>query len=184
MTTLRTKVEKDAEINVAEKQPKRNEPGLTVQSLPFDVEMEDIEDIHENLIPDHLKNAATQTDLSCNSILPPEPLHKNMRSSDFDEAFFSGDDDKVKFHTGLPSFEILQKVFSFVESHVDRRRTVVSKFQECCMVLVKLRLAVPHLDLAYRLKISTSSVSRILIAWLTVMDIRFTPLIKWPSRDA
>ena len=81
-------VEKDAEINVAEKQPKRNEPGLTVQSLPFDVEMEDIEDIHENLIPDHLKNAASQTDLSCNSILPPEPLHKNMRSSDFDEAFF------------------------------------------------------------------------------------------------
>ena len=51
------------------------------------------------------------------------------------------------------------------------------------MVLVKLRLAVPHLDLAYRLKISTSSVSRILIAWLTVMDIRLTPLIKWPSRD-
>ena len=176
-------VEKDVEINVVEKQPKRNEPGLTVQSLPFDVEMEDIEDIHESLIPDHLKNAASQTDLSCNSILPPEPLHKNMRSSDFDKAFFSGDDDKVKFYTGLPSFEILQKVFSFVKSHVDKRRTLVSKFQEFCMVLVKLRLAVPHLDLAYRLKISTSSVSRILIAWLTVMDIRLTPLIKWPSRD-
>ena len=82
-------VEKDTEINVAEKQPKHNEPGLTVQSLPFDVEMEDIEDIHENLsLPDHLKNAASQTDLSCNSMLAPEPLHQNMRSSDFDEAFF------------------------------------------------------------------------------------------------
>ena len=97
--------------------------------------------------------------------------------------FFSGDDDKVKFYTGLPSFEILQKVFSFVESHVDRRPTLLSKFQEFCMVLVKLRLAVPHLDLAYRLKISIPSVSHILMAWLTVMDIRLTPLIKWPSRD-
>lgn len=106
-------VETDAEINVVEKQPKRNEPGLTVQSLPFDVEMEDIEDIHENL-PDHLKNAASQTELSCNSILPPEPSHQNMRFSDFDEALFSGDDDKVKFYTGLLSFEILQKVISFV----------------------------------------------------------------------
>ena len=61
-------VENDADINVAKKQPKRNDPGLTVHSLPFDEEIKDIEGIHENLIPDHLKNAAKQTDLSCNSI--------------------------------------------------------------------------------------------------------------------
>ena len=87
-----------------------------------------------------------------------------MRSSDFED-LFSGNDDKAKFYTRLPSFEILQKVFSFVESHVHRRRTFLSKFQEFCIVLVKLRLAVPHLDLAYRLKISTSYVSCILIAY-------------------
>ena len=75
-------VEKDAEINVAEKQPEHNEPGLTVQSLPFDVEMEDIEDIYENLsLPDHLKNAASQTVLSCNSILVPEPVYAGVRPS-------------------------------------------------------------------------------------------------------
>jgi hypothetical protein len=51
------------------------------------------------------------------------------------------------------------------------------------MVLVKLRLAVPHLDLAYRLKISSSMVSRILFTWLTVMDIRLGPLVKWPDSD-
>jgi hypothetical protein len=60
---------------------------------------------------------------------------------------------------GLPSFEILQKVFSFVEPQVDRHLKVLSTFQEFAMVLVKLRLAVPHLDLAYRLKISSSMVS-------------------------
>lgn len=178
-------LERDAEINAAEKQQKLDEPGLSVKSLPFDLmdeEMADIEDIPEYL-PEHLRHAVTQTELSCNSMLQPEPLHQNMQSSDFNEAFFSGDDDKVKFYTGLPSFEVLQKVFSFVEAHVDRRRAVLCKFQEFCMVLVKLRLAVPHLDLAYRLKISSSSVSRILVTWLTVMDIRLSPLIKWPSRD-
>ena len=51
------------------------------------------------------------------------------------------------------------------------------------MVLVKLRIAVPHLDLAYRLRISTSVVSRILSTWLTVMDVRLAPLVKWPGRD-
>ena len=79
-------------------------------------------------------------------------------SADFDEAFFAGNDEKVRFYTGLLSFEILQKVFSFVEPQVDRHLTVLSTFQEFAMVLVKLRLAVP-LDLAYRLKISSSMVS-------------------------
>ncbi|XP_022796275.1 uncharacterized protein LOC111334730 [Stylophora pistillata] len=185
--TERTKrmVEKDSEnsqISLAKKRLKHNEAGHSVQNISFDVEMADIEDISENL-PDNLRHAVTQTELSCNTVLSPEPIHQNLPSSDFDEAFFSGDDDKVKFYTGLPSFEILQTVFFFVASHVDRRRGVLTKFQEFCMVLVKLRLSVPHLDLAYRLKISTSSVSRILVTWITVMDIRLTPIIKWPSRD-
>ena len=173
------------EIDAAEKQQKFNEPGLSIKNLPFptmDEEMEDIEDIPETL-PKHLRHTVTQTELSYNSMLQPESLHQNTPSSDFNEAFFFGNDDKVKFYTGLPSFEILQKVFSFVEAHVDRRRTVLFKFQEFCMVLVKLRLAVPHLVLAYRLKISSSSVSRILVSWLTVMDLRLSPLIKWPSRE-
>ena len=51
------------------------------------------------------------------------------------------------------------------------------------MVLVKLRLAVPYLDLAYRLRISSSMVSRILSTWLTVMDVCLGPLVKWPERD-
>ena len=51
------------------------------------------------------------------------------------------------------------------------------------MVLVKLRLAVPHQDLTYRLGISCAVVSSILSTWLSVMDVRLSPLIKWPSRD-
>ena len=105
------------------------------------------------------------------------------RCSEFDEAFFSGNDDKVKFYTGLPSYEILLKVYSFVEGHVERHPQVLSKFQEFVMVLVKLRLAVPHLDLAYRLKIDVSMVSQIFSAWLTVMDSHLSPLIKWPDCD-
>ena len=51
------------------------------------------------------------------------------------------------------------------------------------MILIKLRLNVPHLDLAYRFNVSLSVVSRIFLVWMTVMDIRLTPLISWPDRE-
>ena len=189
-------LETDTAEMVTEKLKRVNEPGETVKCLPFDfcdAEMDDIEDIPESL-PDHLRNAITQTGSSTttvgtqtceshNSMLQPQPFLLNRQCSDFDEAFFADDDEKVKFYTGLPSCEILHKVFFFVEPHVNRRPLVLSKFQEFSMVLVKLRLAVPHLDLAYRLRISTSVVSRILSTWLTVMDVRLAPLVKWPGRD-
>ena len=86
-----------------------------------DAEMDDIEGIPESL-PDHLRNAITQTGSSTttvgtqtceshNSMLQPQPFLLNRQCSDFDEAFFANDDEKVKFYTGLPSCEILHKVF-------------------------------------------------------------------------
>ena len=39
--------------------------------------------------------------------------------------------------------------FSFVSPHVNRRSLSLSKFQEFVLVLIKLRLAVPHQDLLF-----------------------------------
>lgn len=140
--------------------------------MTMDAEVDDIEDIAQN-VPENVRNAMTQTEVSTTTVgIQTKEIQSKPCSPDFDEAFFAGNDEKVKFYTGLPSFEILQKVFSFVEPQVDRRPKVLSTFQKFAKVLVKLRLAVPHLDLAYRLKISSSMVSRILFTWLTVMDIR------------
>jgi hypothetical protein len=61
--------------------------------MTMDAEMDDIKDIADN------------------SMLQPESYFQSKPcSADFDEAFFAGSDEKVKFYTGLPSFEILQKV--------------------------------------------------------------------------
>lgn len=56
---------------------------------------------------------------------------------------------------------------------MDRHPVSLSKFQEFALVLVKLRLAVPHQDLAYCLGISCAGVSRIPAAWCIILDIRF-----------
>ena len=48
---------------------------------------------------------------------------------------------------------------------------------------MKLRLKVPHQDLAYRFGISQSAVSRTLAHWLLIMDVRLSPLIRWLERE-
>ena len=48
---------------------------------------------------------------------------------------------------------------------------------------MKLRINVPYQDLAYQFEISISTVSHIISEWLTVMDVRLSPLISWPERE-
>ena len=73
------------------------------------------------------------------------------KSTAFYRDFFEGDDEKVRFYTGLHSMEVLMKTFSFVSPHVNRRSLSLSKFHEFVLVLIKLRLVVSHQDLACRL---------------------------------
>ena len=46
-----------------------------------------------------------------------------------------------------------------------------------------LRLDVPFQDFAYGFDISLSTVSRIFLACMIVMDIRLSPLINWPEHE-
>ena len=101
----------------------------------------------------------------------------------FTEDYFAGDDENVRFYTGLPSFDILKTTFEFIKLFVTRRCLTLTLFQEFILVLMKLRLDVPFQDHAYRLEISLSTVSRIFLAWMIVMDIRLSPLINWPERE-
>ena len=96
---------------------------------------------------------------------------------------FFDSDSKVLFYTGLPSLEILNVVFEHVSPHVTRKTLSLDRFQEFVIVLMKLRLNMPLQDLAYRFKVSHSTVSRIFSSWLVVMDIRLFPLISWPERE-
>lgn len=57
-----------------------------------------------------------------------------QKSNVFEEDYFEGDQEKVRFYTGLPSLEILKKTFSFVSPRVTRRSLLLSKFQELVLL--------------------------------------------------
>ena len=60
--------------------------------------------------------------------------------------------EKVRFYTGLPSYDVLLIVFQHVAPHVPRRAKVLDSFQEFVMVLIKLRLNVPFQDFFFFIK--------------------------------
>ena len=122
-------------------------------------------------VPDGYSNAEAQTE-------DFEYVFVTPRYKAQTEEYFHSSE-KVRFYTGLPSYDVLLIVFEHVAPHVPCRATVVDTFQEFVMVLIKLQLNVPFQDLAYCLNISLSSVSRIFNSWIAV---RLSCSINWPDR--
>ena len=86
----------------------------------------------------------------------------------------------MKFYTGLASFNVLKTVF-IVDPPITTS-TKLSSFQEFVLTLMKVRLDSPLKDLAYRFRISVTTVSCIFVKWL---DVRLSScLIRWPDRDS
>lgn len=96
-----------------------------------------------------------------------------------DREFFKADE-RVRFYTGLPSYEILMVMFEQVAPHVNGRTQTLNKFQEFVVVLMKLRLNMSFEDLAYRFTVVMTKVSRIFSAWMVVMDAKLFSLVYWP----
>ena len=101
------------------------------------------------------QNAETQT-------TEFENIFKQAVLQPFTEENFADHDDRVRFYTGLPGFDVLKATFSFISPFVTGRSKNLSLFQEFIMVVMKLRLNVPLQDLAYRFGVSLSSLKNLL----------------------
>ncbi|XP_065671652.1 uncharacterized protein LOC136089529 [Hydra vulgaris] len=114
-------------------------------------------------------------------------VKKNKKlKNQIDEATFKliKDKKKVQFYTGLPDIHVFKHVFNLIENYVPANNaSTMTKLQEFCIVLMKLRLNLLEQDIAYRFGISKPTVSRIFEKWLLVMARRLSFLIKWPERD-
>lgn len=106
-----------------------------------------------------------------------------LTSKPFDQSYFRDDNTKVSFYTGLPTCKVPEATSIHVSPFVKCQTQSPTLFQEMIMVLMKLRLNVPHQDLGYRFGVSQSTVSRTFAHWLFIMDVRLSPLIRWPERE-
>ena len=188
--------EHEAARERAAKRRKLNESGQQVSKIDFAASSGEERLESESMtseIPDFQvqeppeKEATTQTE-------GPEQNEASSQTEEFDYMFrpagyqapdqeYFDSDAKVRFYTGLPSYEVLMVVFEHVSSHVSRKTQNLSRFQEFVMVLIKLRLNVPLQDLAYSFVVSVTTVSRIFSFWIVLMDVRLKFMISWPERE-
>ena len=113
---------------------------------------------------------------------------------------FEGNDDDIKFYTGLPSYDILLCLYRYLEPLLPylryrsskheqptrqllNRQRLLQPIDELFMVLVRLRLNLLEKDLSHRFNCSLSTVSRVCTAWLPFLSTQLYPLITWPSRE-
>lgn len=184
------------ELEVNAKAQKIDEPGETVEEITFthdevSTAMETMDE-HDVLLDLRQTTADAETQTVTEGIESQatatqteefDYLFKETVTQPFTESYFVNNEDRVRFYTGLPGFDVLKVTFGFVSPYITRRSKTLSLFQEFIMVLMKLRLNVPLQDLAFRFCVSLSTVSRTFSAWMMVMDIRLSPLVRWPERD-
>ena len=85
---------------------------------------------------------------------------------------FANNENKVRFYTGVSSFDTLVAVFLQDFPYVSCDTLNLAKFREFAMTLMKLKLDMPLKDLSYRFGVSRSTVSRLFSMWKGALDIR------------
>ena len=113
------------------------------------------------------------------------------------------DDNKVRFYTGFATLSALMVCFNFLGESVNKlhywastsgaveaqtksskgRKRILPPLEEFFLVLVCLRLGLLEQDLAYRFRISQSTVSRIFSTWINLLYLQFKQIPIWPPKE-
>lgn len=92
-------------------------------------------------------------------------------------------EDKTKFYTGLPNFLVLMQIFELCEPYIPcGPMSVLSKFEQLILVLLRLRLNLQLKDLAFRFNISPPTASRVWHKIIDTLHERLEFQIEWPER--
>ena len=93
------------------------------------------------------------------------------------------DDKKVLYYTGLPSYSVLQSVFSLVVKGIpDSCDSGLGIFNQFSITLMRLQLDLGEQDLEYKFGINQSTVSRCISKWVDILLTKLSFLIQWHER--
>ena len=154
---------KSLEYEAAVQRQESDASGLALENIDFGEGPSTEETVEKETQASNLCSSCDHDDSMSYSVSQTDyKTTSSMSQTEKFEYMFSGNgyqpptqdyfntDRKVRFHTGLPSTEILFTVFDHVSISITRRSQTHCKFQEFVMVLMKLRLNIPFQELAYR----------------------------------
>ena len=111
-------------------------------------------------------------------------LRREIHNFKSPAAIMQGDNDQTRFYTGLPSFAVFASLSDLFSELISPGISGcgLSHSDQLLLVLMKLRLAIPNQDLAYRFKIHVTKVSKVFHTWIDIMARELNQFIVWPDR--
>lgn len=113
-------------------------------------------------------------------------LTQQTKNEELCEVILQGDDKKTCFYTGLSTHKLFMCVYELLEPLMIEKNPRLSRSElldEFLLVLMKLRLGIPHKDLARRFKKRENAVSEIFHKWIDVLSVELKCLISWPDDE-
>ncbi|XP_048840299.1 uncharacterized protein LOC125713322 [Brienomyrus brachyistius] len=99
------------------------------------------------------------------------------------DGFFGGDDEKVKYYTGLPNLQTFMTLFSFLVPLMHGQRKTLTPFQMLLLTLMRLRLDLPPQHLAHLFHISLKTVYRTFNETVSFIHANLRHLLVFPDRE-
>jgi len=151
-----------------------------------DLSMKELDEDKAKLMQD-VSQLKTQLELTKEENMGLRQAAKKLKQEVEDyspsEASFKDDDEKVFYYTGLSTWELLQKLFTYVKPYL-KQHSSLSPFQQLLVTLMRLHLNLSGQDLEYRFKVHASTISRTFEFVIALLYAKLKHLIIWPTRDA
>ncbi|KAL3205694.1 hypothetical protein MRX96_040697 [Rhipicephalus microplus] len=138
------------------------------------------------------KNRCLRLELSCMQKKVKRCKAEATQKIDITYEALVEDEKKLRYYTGFTSRKSFDSFWSLLEPDAKKlrfwqmketenedRNFILPLKTQLVLVLMRLRLGLDGLDLAYRFGVSTSTVSRIWVTWLDFLDNRLRQVPTW-----
>lgn len=101
-----------------------------------------------------------------------------------DQQFLKDDNERVKYYTGLPHFQVLIGLLTCIWPHMSHPSRLLSPFQMLFLTLMRLRLDLPIQHMGYLFHVDRRTVCNTFNETICALNARISSMVRWPGRDA
>ena len=159
----------------------REDTSIVQAVDPEDVEIADQKEIsvQTDLTSTDLKGLDEDYQQRMSENLKLEEKLQSVECAFPDRGALSNNNKLVTSYTGMPCYQVLYALFRFVAPGISvTTSTKLTKFQQFVMLLMKLRMNPPLFDLAFRFKVSESTISLVFGRLIVILDKRLSPIVR------
>ncbi|KAK7909918.1 hypothetical protein WMY93_014602 [Mugilogobius chulae] len=110
-------------------------------------------------------------------------LKSNLERLKMNELFLSGDNEKVRYHTGLPDLDTFNVLLNALAPHFSQNLKFLSPYQKLLLTLMWLKLNLPFKYLIYLFQINRRTAEMAFTDTVSTLYTQISHVVHWPCRE-